>query len=386
LIAYGKQSISRDDIEAVIDVLKSEYLTQGPKVPEFEEKLSAYVGAKFSVAVNSATSGLHLACLALGLKKNDILWTSPISFVASANCALYCGAQIDFVDISLQTLNISIDALKLKLFEAEKIGALPKILVLVHFAGRPAEMKEIFDLSRKYGFKIIDDAAHALGAKYNGRFLGACEFSDLTVFSFHPVKIITTAEGGAITTNSEDIASKLKRLRSHGISREKSDFSFESEGDWYYEQIDLGLNYRMTDLQAALGFSQMDRIKEFIDKRNEIAKNYIKFLEDLPLSFQKSDPGKSDDGYVSAYHLFIINLSDADQRKVFFEYMRNKNIGVNVHYIPIYHHPYYRNLGFQIGYCDNAEKYYKSCVTLPLHPSLTESEFTYIKNAMMSYF
>ena len=386
MIAYGKQNISKDDIEAVIDVLKSEYLTQGPKVPEFEEKLSIYVGAKFSIAVNSATSGLHLACLALGLKKNDILWTSPISFVASANCALYCGAQIDFVDISLQTLNISIDALKLKLFEAEKIGALPKILVLVHFAGRPAEMKEIFDLSRKYGFKIIDDAAHALGAKYNGRFLGACEFSDLTVFSFHPVKIITTAEGGAITTNSEEIARKLKRLRSHGISREKSDFSFEAEGDWYYEQIDLGLNYRMTDLQAALGFSQMDRIKEFIDKRNEIAKSYIKFLEDLPLSFQKSDPGKSDDDYVSAYHLFIINLSEADQRKVFFEYMRNKNIGVNVHYIPIYHHPYYRNLGFKIGYCDNAEKYYKSCVTLPLHPSLTESEFTYIKNAIMSYF
>ncbi len=386
MIPYGRQSICPEDIQAVVDVLNSAYLTQGPKIPEFEKKISTYVKAPYAVAVNSATSALHIACLALGLEENDILWTSPISFVASANCALYCGAKVDFVDISPDTLNISIDTLKIKLIEAEKLGILPKILVVVHFAGRPAEMREICDLAKKYHFKIIEDASHALGAKYLGKYIGSCEYSEITVFSFHPVKIITTGEGGMITTKSEELYKKCQRLRSHGITREVSEYENQNPGGWYYEQVGIGFNYRITDIQAALGLSQMNRLNLFISKRNEFASRYINFFDPLSIKFQKNDvENNSDYSTISAYHLFVIMLPEKIKRDLFFKYMHNKGIGVNVHYIPIYHHPYYKKMGFKIGYCEAAEKYYQSCITLPLHPDMTENEFSYIQESILNY-
>ena len=386
MIPYGTQSINQDDIDAVVGVLKSTHLTQGKVVPQFELELSNYVGAKYAVAVNSATSGLHIACMALGFKTGDILWTTSLSFAASANCGLYCGGIVDFVDICPQTINLCVDALKTKLIVAEREGRLPKIIVVVHFAGLPVELREIYELSKIYKFRIIEDASHALGAQYENRKIGECLYSDLTVFSFHPVKIITTGEGGAITTNSVELNNKLLNLRSHGITRDSEQYQFKNPGDWYYEQIELGFNYRLTEIQAALGLSQMNRLDSFILKRNEIAKRYITDLSFLSIDFQNHCKLNNSIQSLSAYHLFVIKLPESVERKKFFSYMRENNIGVNVHYIPIYHHPYYRKLGFKVGYCKNAEEYYESCVSLPIFPDLTDSQYDQVIKTIKNFF
>lgn len=371
MIPYGKQTISQADIDAVVRVLQSDFLTQGERVPEFEQNISQYCGAKYAVAVNSATSALHIACLALGLGEGDVLWTSPITFVASANVALYCGAKVDFVDINLQTGNLSVEHLEAKLREAKLSGCLPKIVMPVHLAGEPCDMAKIFELSKEYGFKIIEDASHAIGASYHDKKIGACEYSDITVFSFHPVKIITTAEGGLATTNQIDLYEKMALLRSHGVTRQPSQMAWESEGDWYYQQIDLGYNYRMTELQAALGISQMCRLDEFVAKRHELAGYYDKQLKKINIIL----PHRSPTSY-SALHLYPIRMQPENQqnRKQVFDYLRQNKIGVNVHYIPVHTQPYYQQLGFCAGDFPNAEQYYASTISLPLYFELTENQ------------
>jgi UDP-4-amino-4,6-dideoxy-N-acetyl-beta-L-altrosamine transaminase len=372
MIPYSRQDINQSDIDAVVAVLRSDYLTQGPVVPSFEEAVANYCGAKYAVAVTSATGALHIACLALGVGRGDIVWTTPITFVASTNCALYCGATIDFVDIDSRTYNISIDHLAEKLAAAKKIGKLPKVLIPVHLCGQPCDMAAIYVLSKQYGFKIIEDASHAIGAKYRDKPVGSCEFSDITVFSFHPVKIITTGEGGMSITNDAVLANKMGLLRSHGITRNESEMTHTSEGPWYYQQLDLGYNYRITEIQAALGLSQMQRLDEFISKRHAIADRYDNLLADLPLQ----TPVRTDDSY-SALHLYVIRLSlsriSKTHRQVF-EFLRNVGIGVNLHYIPVYHHPYYEKLAFNKGYCPEAENYYSEAISLPLYPNLTAAE------------
>ncbi len=375
-IPYGKQFINRTDLETVLKVLKSDFLTQGPKIPEFEDNISNFVGAKYSVAVNSATSALHIACLALGLKSNDILWTSPNTFVASANCGLYCGSKIDFVDICPKTLNICPKLLEEKLVSAKKLNKLPKIIIIVHFGGNPSNMKEIYKLSKKFNFKIIEDASHALGAKYNNNFIGKCEFSDITTFSFHPVKIITTGEGGASLTNNKKLHDKMVFYRSHGITRNKEQLYKKNMPEWYYEQQFLGFNYRITDIQAALGTSQMKRLQAFIFKRNNLANYYKKHLSKLPLQLQMVD-----DNSYSSYHLMVIQLKGKkliNKRDQIFENMKNKNIGVNLHYFPVHLHPFYKDLGFKLGDFPNAENYSRKAITLPLHPQLTLKQIDYI--------
>lgn len=370
IIPYGRQDISQADIDAVVAVLKSDFLTQGPAVPAFEKAVVDYCGAQHAVAVNSATSALHIACLALGVGQGDIVWTTPITFVASANCALYCGATIDFVDIDSQTFNMSVKCLEEKLVLAEKIGKLPKVLIPVHLCGQPCDMATIYALSQKYGFKIIEDASHAIGGKYKGEPIGNCRYSDITVFSFHPVKIITTAEGGMALTNDSYLAKCMQLLRSHGITRDESDMTHAPDGPWYYQQIDLGYNYRMTDLQAALGLSQMRRLDEFVAKRHVIAKRYNHLLADLPVN----TPWQHEDSY-SGLHLYVIRLKlaeiDKTHRQVF-EALRALGVGVNLHYIPVYFQPYYENLGFKAGYCLKAEQYYAEAISLPMYPSLSE--------------
>jgi UDP-4-amino-4,6-dideoxy-N-acetyl-beta-L-altrosamine transaminase len=370
VIPYGRQEINQADIDAVIDVLKSDFLTQGPAVPAFEKSVVDYCGAQHAVAVNSATSALHIACLALGVGQGDIVWTTPITFVASANCALYCGATIDFVDIDSQTFNMSVKCLEEKLVLAEKIGKLPKVLIPVHLCGQPCDMATIYALRQKYGFKIIEDASHAIGGKYKGEPIGNCRYSDITVFSFHPVKIITTAEGGMAMTNDSYLAKCMQLLRSHGITRDESDMTHAPDGPWYYQQIDLGYNYRMTDLQAALGLSQMRRLDEFVAKRHVIAKRYNHLLADLPVN----TPWQHEDSY-SGLHLYVIRLKlaeiDKTHRQVF-EALRALGVGVNLHYIPVYFQPYYENLGFKAGYCLKAEQYYAEAISLPMYPSLSE--------------
>lgn len=372
MIPYGKQEITQADIEAVGDVLRSDYLTQGPVVPLFEKTVADYGGAQYAIAANSATSALHIACLALGLKAGDWLWTTPVTFVASANCGLYCGAQVDFVDIDPKTYNLSVDRLSEKLQEAERLGILPKIIVPVHLCGQPCDMEAIYKLSRRYGFKIIEDASHAIGGKYQGKPIGDCRYSDITVFSFHPVKIITTAEGGMALTNNEALAQKMALLRSHGITRDQECMTHPSDGPWYYQQIDLGFNYRMTEMQAALGVSQMTRLDEFVTKRHEIAKNYDKSFGGLPVETPWQHPSS-----YSGRHLYVIRLDLASikptHRQVF-EWLRKCGIGVNLHYIPIHMQPYYQEFGFKIGDYPEAERYYAEAISLPLYPGLTSAE------------
>ena len=378
MIPYGKQNIEEKDIEAVVDVLKSDFLTQGPQVPLFEEEISRYTGSQYTIAVNSATSALHLACLALGLTKGDILWTSPNSFVASANCALYCGAKVDFVDINPKTYNLSIESLEKKLIESEINNTLPKVVVPVHFAGQSCDMEKIFLLSKKYNFRIIEDASHAIGGEYKKTKVGNCKFSDMTVFSFHPVKIITTGEGGAITTNSINLAEKLKILRSHGITKEKKIMS-HYDGDWFYEQIELGFNYRMTDIQAALGRSQLTRIDKFVEERHKIYLKYKKNLKNFPVIL----PFHENFVY-SSLHLYPILISDESNKKrdEVFNYLREKGVFVNVHYIPIHSQPFYQNLGFARNSFPNAMEYYKKTISLPIFPGLTNQNILFVTDML----
>ena len=369
MIPYGKQDINQADIESVISVLNSDFLTQGPQVPLFEKTVSRYCGAAFGVAVNSATSALHIACLALGLEKDDWLWTSPNSFVASANCGLYCGARIDFVDIDPLTYNLSIQKLEAKLIQAKAENKLPKVLIPVHFAGQSCDMKRIHALSKQYGFSIIEDASHAIGGKYLDKQIGGCQYSDITVFSFHPVKIITTAEGGLATTNSKYLADKMQLFCSHGITRDQEVMSKRADGAWYYQQVDLGFNYRITDLQAALGVSQMNRLDGFIAKRHVLKERYDQLLSELPVI----TPHQSNFSH-SALHLYPIQLDIGiigKDREEIFNALRSHNIGVNVHYIPIHTQPFYLEMGFNQGDFPVAESYYSKAITLPLFSQLS---------------
>ncbi len=380
IIPYGKQSISEQDIDAVVNVLKSDFITQGPVVPEFEQAVAGYCGANYAVAVCNATSALHLACRALNIGYGDRVWTSPNTFVASANCVLYCGATIDFVDIDPQTYNLSIEQLQKKLEWAERNNQLPKAIICVHFAGQSCAMKKINELSKKYHFYIIEDAAHAIGASHLNKKVGSCTSSDITIFSFHPVKIITTGEGGMLLTNKSELADKIKRLRSHGITRDPIEMENISHGEWYYEQIELGFNYRMTDIQAALGLSQLERLDDFIEKRRALVQRYNEQLSDLPVTL----PWQSEQSQ-SSWHLYVICL-ELDKinksRKQIFSELRQQGIGVNVHYIPVHTQPYYQNLGFKWGDFPISENYYNKAITLPLFPEMAESDIDYIKNKL----
>ncbi len=370
MIPYGRQDITEADVRAVIEVLQSDFITQGPRVPAFENKLAEYCGAGHAVAANSATSALHIACLALGLGPGDWLWTSPVTFVASANCGLYCGAEVDFVDIDPDTFNMSAQALEAKLQEAERENRLPKIVVPVHLCGQSCDMQAIHALAQRYGFHVVEDASHAVGGRYQDAAVGRCQYSDITIFSFHPVKIITTAEGGLALTNDPALAERMALYRSHGITRAPEQMTRDSDGPWYYEQIALGLNYRMTDVQAALGISQVDRLDQYVTRRHELAARYDGLLADLPVRHQ-FQPNES----YSAYHLYVIRLDlgaiRATHRQVF-ESLREQGIGVNLHYIPVHLQPYYRNLGFAEGDFPNAEDYYAEAITLPLYPGLRD--------------
>jgi UDP-4-amino-4,6-dideoxy-N-acetyl-beta-L-altrosamine transaminase len=375
MIRYGQQDITQADIDAVIGVLKSINLTQGPNIPAFEQSVAEHTGARHAIAVNSATSALHIACMALGLGPGDWLWTSPNTFVASANCALYCGAQVDFVDIDPLTYNLCPVKLEQKLISAKKTGRLPKIVVPVHLTGQPCDMEAIGALAEKYNFKIIEDASHAIGGKYKGQPVGCCRYSDITVFSFHPVKIITTAEGGMAMTNNDELATRLSLLRSHGITRDTTLMTKPMDGPWYYQQVALGYNYRMTDIQAALGVSQMTRLEQYVAKRHEIAQRYNELLADLPITL----PWQHHESY-SAYHLYVIRLQlekIKPSHLQVFETLRSKDILVNLHYIPVHTQPYYQNMGFKFGDYPEAEKYYQEAISIPMHPSLTleEQEF-----------
>lgn len=372
MIPYGRQDITEADIAAVVEVLQSDWLTQGPTVPRFEQAIASKVGAQYAVAVNSATSALHLACLALDLGPGDWLWTSPNTFVASANCGLYCGAKVDFVDIDPLTYNLSVEALTLKLEQAERSGTLPKVVIPVHFSGQSCNMAEIHALSQRYGFKIIEDASHAIGSRYKGQPVGNCRYSDVTVFSFHPVKIITTAEGGMALTNNSMLAERMQCLRAHGITRDPQQIQDKSQGAFYYEQIDLGFNYRMTDIQAALGLSQLERLEQFVTQRQHLASVYDRSLIDLPLV----RPFQHPDTY-SAFHLYVVqvdvNHSPLD-RRMLLDYLRKAGIGVNVHYIPVHTHPYYRKINASKMQFTEAENYYAKAITLPLFFGLQESQ------------
>jgi UDP-4-amino-4,6-dideoxy-N-acetyl-beta-L-altrosamine transaminase len=372
-IPYGRQDITQGDIDAVIEVLKSDFLTQGPCVPRFEKAVSMYCNSKYAMAVNSATSALHLACLSLGLGVDDWLWTSPITFVASANCGLYCGAKVDFVDIDPITYNLCPKALKKKLIQAEKLGKLPKIVIPVHLCGQSCDMKAIHALSEEYNFKIIEDASHAIGSKYLNKAVGNCKYSDITIFSFHPVKIITTGDGGMALTNSARLAERISLLRSHGITRNPSQMTHESDGDWYYQQVVLGFNYRMTDMQAALGLSQLRRLDGYIARRHNIANRYNELLSDFPLII----PYQHSDNY-SAFHLYIIRLKDNKKHKQIFEHLRKENIGVNLHYIPVHTQPYYRQMDIEFADLEQSESYYKDAISLPLYPAMTEQQQDFV--------
>jgi UDP-4-amino-4,6-dideoxy-N-acetyl-beta-L-altrosamine transaminase len=373
MIPYGRQDISDEDIQAVVDVLRSDYLTQGPAVPAFEKSLADYCSTQHAVAVNSATSALHIACLALGVGKGDVVWTTPTTFVASANCALYCGASVDFVDIHPRTYNMSVERLAEKLEQAEKNGNLPKVVIPVHLCGQPCDMVGIHALAQRYGFKIIEDAAHAIGGKYRGEPIGNCRYSDITVFSLHPVKIITTAEGGVAMTNDAQLAKRIRLLRSHGITSNAEDMLPRPQEEiWNYQQIDLGFNYRMTDIQAALGLSQMRRLDEFVTKRNFIAKRYDELLANLPIV----TPWQHPDAY-SSFHLYVIRLKPAEINKTHrqvYEALRAGGILVNLHYIPVYRQPYYEKMGFVAGYCPQAEQYYSEVISIPMYPGLIEAQ------------
>lgn len=381
MIPYGRQDITQADIDAVVEVLQSDFLTQGPNLPQFEKKVAQKVGAKHALAVNSATSALHIACMALGLGKGDWLWTTPITFVASANCGLYCDAQVDFVDIDPRTYNLSPNELEAKLITAGREGKLPKVLVVVHLCGQPCDMQEIYTLSQRYGFKIIEDASHAIGGKYRDEYIGNCRYSDITVFSFHPVKIITTAEGGMALTNDDVLAEKMNLHRSHGVTRDQNLMTHKSDGPWYYQQVGLGYNYRMTDLQAALGISQMERLDAFVARRNDLANRYDELLKGLPVT----TPWQHPDSY-SARHLYVICLQldriDQSHRKVF-ESLIEQGVGVNLHYIPVHTQPYYQDKGFRQGNFPKAESYYREAISLPMYPGLTNHQQDEIIHALV---
>ena len=383
MIPYGKQDINQQDIDAVVAVLQSDFLTQGPQVPLFEQALIEHTGAEYAVACNSATSALHLACLALGLGEGDWLWTTPITFVASANCGLYCGAQVDFVDIDPITYNLCPKALEQKLITAKAEGKLPKVVIPVHLCGQSCDMAAIYALSLQYGFKIIEDAAHAIGGTYQDKPIGCGEYADITVFSFHPVKIVTTAEGGAALTNQQTLADKMALLRSHGITRDNSlmtpvtGLPIEAQGDWYYQQVELGFNYRMTELQAALGVSQMQRLTQFVAERRRLALRYNQLLADLPLTLPKQLKQTN-----SAWHLYVVGLKfdnttlsqkHLSQNKVFRQ-LRELGIGVNLHYIPVHTQPYYQTMGFVVGDYPAAEHYYQQAMSLPLFHGMTDAQ------------
>ncbi|MDB9877753.1 UDP-4-amino-4,6-dideoxy-N-acetyl-beta-L-altrosamine transaminase [Amylibacter sp.] len=371
-IPYGKQDITQEDIEHVTQVLESDFLTQGPVIPRFENMIADVTKAKFATAVNSATSALHIACLALGVRKGDCVWTVSNTFVASANCVRYCGADIDFVDINPRTYNISIENLKIKLIMAQKAGRLPKVVIPVHFSGEPCDLVAIKSLSEEFNFKIIEDASHAIGGHYNDRPIGSCKYSDITVFSFHPVKIVTSGEGGAALTNCSELDHRMKLLRSHGITRDRRKMVYPVNNSWYYEQIDLGFNYRMTDIHAALGLSQLSRLQKYVDRRHEIAKIYDQELSNskLQLPFRHADNK-------SALHLYVIQV-DEEKHDSIFHNLLEKNIGVNIHYIPVHTQPYYQKLGFKWGDFPNSELYYKKAISLPIFPALTLDEQKYV--------
>lgn len=372
MIPYGRQDINQQDINAVIEVLKSDFLTQGPQVPAFEQAIMEACDAEYAVAVNSATSALHIACLALGLGNDDWLWTTANTFVASANCALYCGAKVDFVDIDPRTYNLCAKQLEKKLIAAQKVGRLPKIVIPVHFSGQSCDMQAIHNLAKKYGFKIIEDASHAIGGKYQDAAIGNSRYSDITIFSFHPVKIVTSAEGGAAVTNRADLAEKMLLLRSHGITRDEALMTQDMDGPWYYQQIVLGFNYRMTELQAALGLSQMQRLEEFVIKRNELASRYDNLLNDLPITL----PWQHLESY-SARHLYVIRLQLGQINTTHldvFNALRAAGVLVNLHYIPVHMQPYYQKMGFESGQLPEAEKYYKEAISIPLFSAMTEGQ------------
>jgi UDP-4-amino-4,6-dideoxy-N-acetyl-beta-L-altrosamine transaminase len=377
MIPYGRQHISDADVAAVTTVLRSDFLTQGPAVPRFEEAVCKYSGAAQGVAVNSATSALHISCLALGLGPGDVLWTSPNTFVASANCALYCGADVDFVDVDPHTYNLSVPALEAKLARAEVAGRLPKVVVPVAFAGQSCDMRGIAALARRYGFRVIEDASHAIGARYFDAPVGCGQYADITIFSFHPVKIVTTAEGGMAMTNDAVLAEKLRLLRSHGITRDANLYEEPDEGAWYYQQVDLGFNYRMTEMQAALGSSQMSRVDEFVGRRHELARRYDVLLAPLPLQ----RPAQSPQSY-SALHLYPIVLREPARRRAVFDSLRSSGIGVNVHYIPVHLQPHYRRRGFLPGQFPNAEAYYSGAISLPLYFDLHETQQDHVVSAL----
>lgn len=371
MIPYGKQNIDKDDINAIMKVLKSDFLTQGPVTPEFENNFADYTQSKHAVAVNSATSALHLSCLALGVGKDDIVWTSPISFVASSNCALYCEAKIDFVDIDRDTYNMCTIKLEEKLEDAAKKNKLPKVVIPVHLSGQSCDMKSVHKLSKKYNFKIIEDASHATGAKYNFKPVGNCNYSDITVFSFHPVKIITTCEGGICTTNDPVIFNKISRLRSHGVTRHASEMENKPHGLWYYEQIDLGFNYRLNDLMSALGISQLKKIDSFIKEREKIANYYDKLFEGLEIVTPYQSKFSK-----SSRHLYIIRIKN--NRNTIFEKLRNNGVGVNIHYIPIYRQPFYKKFNFNYLDFEESEKYYSEAISIPIYPGLTRTDQEFI--------
>ena len=382
-IPYGKQQISDADIQAVVDVLRSDFLTQGPVVPAFEAAVATHCQARHAVAVSNATAGLHLACLTLGLGPGDLLWTSAITFVASANCALYCGAQVDFVDIDARSFNMCPIELEKKLVIAERLGRLPKIVVPVHMCGQPCNMQAIHALSLKYGFKIIEDASHAIGARYQGEPVGNGRYSDLTVFSFHPVKIITTGEGGMVLCNSNEYAQTLNRLRSHGINSNQSDMQLRPADEiWNYQQLQLGFNYRMTEMQAALGLSQLKQLDAFVLKRHALATVYDKALQDLSLI----TPWQHPDSY-SSYHLYAVLIpktKDGPSQRQVYRAMHEAGIQVNLHYIPVYLQPFYAAMGFKRGYCPKAESYFKQAISLPLHTGLTPEQQFYVNSLLIN--
>ena len=376
-IPYGRQNITDKDIDAVVNVLKSDYLTQGPKVPEFEQTIKDNCDVQHALAMNSATSALHVACLALGVGEGDRVWTTPITFVASANCALYCGAVVDFVDIDPQTYNLSVESLEKKLESAKKQDKLPKVVIPVHLCGQPCDMEAIYKLSQEYGFSIIEDASHAIGGSYQNKPIGNCQYSDITIFSFHPVKIITTAEGGVATTNSDELAQKMDLLRSHGITRDNELMTHKPDGPWYYQQIDLGFNYRMTEMQAALGVSQIERLQSITESRHKISQRYNEQLASLPVI----TPFQIQESY-SGLHLYVIRLKLDEIKPTHLEVfnsLRAANIGVNLHYIPVHLQPYYqKHFDFQTGDFPQAEQYYKEAISLPLYPDLTKEQQDYI--------
>ena len=364
-IPYGRQDICQDDIDAVVSVLGSDFLTQGPKVPAFEASVTAHTGAAHAIAVNSATSALHIACMALGVGSGDVVWTVPTTFVASANCALYCGASVDFVDIDPTRYTMCPKALQAKL---QTTSQLPKVIIPVHLCGQSADMKAICAIARSYGISVIEDASHAIGATYEGKPVGDCRYSEITVFSFHPVKIITTAEGGLATTQNQKLAESMDLARSHGITRDPTLYEEPSQGSWYYEQITLGFNYRMNDLQAALGLSQMKRLKEIVDRRTAIAARYDQLLANLPLQRPIQAPSTG-----SSWHLYVIQVPQIHHSQIF-DYLKRAGIGVNVHYIPVHTQPYYRRMGFKLGQFPNAEAYYRKSISIPLYFGLTEQD------------